>query len=280
MRLDALVAAQLNTTRSHAKQLIQARKVQAKGIVVTKPSQDISEDISLTIDDRAEQQPVLQLETVYDDPDIMVVVKPAGVLAHPTSMHQQEATVVDSIQSFTTDDDLVRPGIVHRLDRNTSGLMVIAKTKAAKSYMQQQFRNRLVEKTYTALVIGHLKQEEAVIRVPLARSKSHPLKRVADPAGKSAETSYRVIEHIGNYDLVEAKPQTGRTHQLRAHFAHLGHPIVGDKLYGASVMLPSARYFLHAGRLEFIAPSGTSVEAQAALPLDLETFLQKIRRHV
>lgn len=280
MRLDAAVAAQLTTTRAHAKQLILGGNVSLNGEVLAKPSRDIPEDVSLDIQDAEPIRPTVQLEVVYDDPDIKVAIKPAGMLVHPTSSHQAEGTVVDAILDETTDDDAVRPGIIHRLDRNTSGLIILAKSKTAKEYMQQQFQDRKVKKTYIALVIGHLDEQEAIIKVPLARSKTHPLKRIADPEGKAAETAYKVIESIGNYDLVEAKPTTGRTHQLRAHFAHLGHPIVGDKLYGADSFLNLGRYFLHAAKLTFIAPNNTKVDVEAALPSELEALLQKIRSRV
>ncbi len=280
MRLDTAVAAQLPTTRAHAKQLIQDGKVSINGKVVTKPSVDIQKDIHLDILDAKQVRPRPDLEVVYDDPDIKVVIKPAGMLVHPTSANQTEATVVDAIVAETTDDDAVRPGIVHRLDRNTSGLIVLAKSKAAKDYMQKQFSERKVKKTYLMLVVGHLKETEAIVRVPLARSKTHPLKRVADPHGKTAETAYRVLESIGNYDLVEAKPTTGRTHQLRAHLAHLGHPIVGDKLYGADSFLDLGRYFLHAAKLEFVSPNNTKVRVEAPLPDELQALLQKIRSRV
>lgn len=280
MRLDAAVAAQLNTTRAHAKQLITDGKVTVDGEIRLKPSTVIQDDSEIDITYSETPRQPLQLETVYDDPDIKVVIKPAGMLVHPTSAHLNEPTVVDAILSQTTDDDAVRPGIIHRLDRNTSGLIVLAKNKAAKEYMQKQFATRHVKKTYLALVIGHLKEKEAIIRVPLARSKTHPLKRVADPQGKPAETAYKVIDSIGNYDLVEAKPTTGRTHQLRAHFAHLGHPIVGDKLYGADSYLELGRYFLHAAQLSFIAPNNTKVEVEAGLPPELAELLQKLRSRV
>ncbi len=280
MRLDAAVAAQLKTTRAHAKKLIQDEQVRLDGIILAKPSQNVGENVQLDVLAQDTTRPVVNLTTVYDDPDIRVVIKPAGMLVHPTSSHHSEATVVDAILSETTDDDPVRPGIVHRLDRNTSGLIVLAKTKSAKEYMQKLFSTRKIQKTYIALVIGHLDEDEAIIKVPLGRSKTHPLKRIADPDGKAAETAYTVLDSVGNYDLVEAKPTTGRTHQLRAHFAHLGHPIVGDKLYGADSFLNLGRYFLHAAQLEFIAPNNTKVNVEAPLPKELEDLLQKIRRRV
>ena len=280
MRLDAAVAAQLTTTRAHAKQLILAGNVSVDGEVKRKPSASVENDSNIAVINEKGARPQVDLEAVYDDPDIKVVIKPAGMLVHPTSAHQEEGTVVDAILAETTDDDLVRPGIVHRLDRNTSGLIVLAKSKSAKDYMQKQFQERKIEKTYIALVIGHLDQDEAIIKVPLGRSKTHPLKRIADPEGKDAVTAYKVIDRIGNYDLVEAKPSTGRTHQLRAHFSHLGHPIVGDKLYGADSFLNLGRYFLHAAKLTFVSPNNTKVDVEAALPVELEALLQKIRSQV
>jgi len=280
MRLDAAVAAQLKTTRAHAKQLILDGNVQIDGEVKSKPSTQVASNIDIDITNETAPRPQIDLETVYDDSDIKVVIKPAGMLVHPTSAHQGEGTVVDAILAETTDDDRLRPGIVHRLDRNTSGLLVLAKSKAAKEYMQKQFQERKIQKTYIALVIGHLDQDEAIIKVPLGRSKTHPLKRIADPEGKEAITAYKVTDRIGNYDLVEAKPTTGRTHQLRAHFAHLGHPIVGDKLYGADAFLNLNRYFLHAAKLQFVAPNNTKVEVQSELPKELQDLLQKIRSRV
>lgn len=280
MRLDAAIAKQLRTTRAHAKELILSGNVSHSGQVYTKPSQDISEDISWDITEVTKPHHSINLETLYEDNDIKVINKPANMLVHPTSAHQAEPTVVDAIRHETTDDDGVRPGIVHRLDRNTSGLIILAKSKRAKEFMQRQFADRKVQKTYLALVIGHLNEPKAVIKVPLGRSKNHPLKRVADPDGKTAETAYTVLESIGNYDLVEAKPATGRTHQLRAHFAHLGHPIAGDKLYGADSLLNLGRYFLHAAHLEFDAPNGTHVNVEAPLPKELEVALQKVRSRV
>ena len=276
MRLDAAVAAQLKTTRAHAKQLILDGKVKIDDAVVSKPSTTVAPDIHLDIQDTQAPRPQVDLETVYDDADIRIAIKPAGMLVHPTSAHSQEGTVVDAILADTTDDDPVRPGIVHRLDRNTSGLIILAKSKAAKEYMQKQFQDRKVQKTYLALLIGHLNQDQAIIKVPLGRSKTHPLKRVADPEGKTAETAYTVVQRLGNYDLVEAKPATGRTHQLRAHFAHLGHPIVGDKLYGADNALGLNRYFLHAAKLEFTAPNGKKVAVEAPLPAELIKIIQKL----
>jgi len=226
MRLDAAVAAQLNTTRAHAKQLIANGSVSHKGKVMEKPSASVENDIYLDIILLDKASPSVELEVLYEDNDIKVVNKPANMLVHPTSRHQTEPTVVDAIRAETTDDDAVRPGIIHRLDRNTSGLIILAKSKQAKEYMQKQFAERKVQKTYTALVIGHLKEEQAIIKVPLGRSKSHPLKRVADPEGKSAETTYTVLESMGNYDLIQAKPATGRTHQLRAHLLILATPLL------------------------------------------------------
>lgn len=280
MRLDAAVAAQLNTTRAHAKQSILDGNVSYEGKPLTKPSMSVENDIYLDIIVSEKVQPSVELEVLYEDDDIKVVNKPANMLVHPTSAHQTEPTVVDAIRAETTDDDPVRPGIVHRLDRNTSGLIILAKSRRAKECMQKQFAERNIQKTYIALVIGHLNEEKAIIKVPLGRSKTHPLKRVADPEGKSAETAYTVMESIGNYDLIEAKPATGRTHQLRAHFAHLGHPIAGDKLYGADSLLNLGRYFLHAARLEFDAPNGTHVDVEVKLPKELEVALQKVRARV
>jgi len=219
----------------------------------------------------------LDLPIIYQDDDIVVINKPAGLTVHPASTHSEEETVVDFARRYTTDDDPDRPGIVHRLDRDTSGLLILARTAAAKAALQDEFRHHRVIKTYQALVVGRLRPDAAVIRLPLARSTNDPLKRVPAPGGKEAETTYRVVEEFDGFSLIEAKPKTGRTHQIRAHLAAVGHPIAGDYRYGAMAVPDGLkRQFLHAASLELKLPSGETKRFEAPLALDLARILKNL----
>jgi 23S rRNA pseudouridine1911/1915/1917 synthase len=220
----------------------------------------------------------IDLPVIYQDDDVVVIDKPAGLMVHPARADSTLATVVDFMRPLTTDDDPDRPGIVHRLDSDTSGVLVLARTRVAKEALQRQFRNHTIIKTYLALVIGRLKDESAVIRLPLARSPKDPLKRVPTPGGKEAETTYHVREAFDGYSLVEVQPKTGRTHQIRAHMAALGHPIAGDRRYGG-IPAPKEleRQFLHAASLELNLPSGRRERFEAPLAPDLAAVLAKLR---
>ena len=189
--------------------------------------------------------------------------------------------MADFARLHTTDPDPDRPGIVHRLDRDTSGLVVLAKHPDAKSYLQQQFSSRSVHKTYLALVVGHLKPAEAVINLPLGRDPAHPLRRAVAPGGRAAVTRYRTLTSFPGYSLLEANPETGRTHQIRVHLASLGHPVAGDTTYGPPKRpLGLKRQFLHASKLNLATPSGQKLELESPLPLDLEQTLRRLEARV
>lgn len=216
------------------------------------------------------------LEIVHEDEHIVVVVKPSGQLVHPTRgvkrgtlanalvHHLNRLRIDESIAVSNPQSDiripqsLVRPGLVHRLDRATSGLMVVAKTQAALSRLSQHFQRRLVEKRYAAVVSGRVEPEELIVNAPIGRDEdARPPWRVTE-SGKHSETRLRVVERRGARTLVELEPVTGRTNQLRIHCAHAGHSIVGDTIYSGE---PHARLCLHASRLAFRHPS-TNVWAE------------------
>jgi 23S rRNA pseudouridine1911/1915/1917 synthase len=246
------------------------------------------------------------LEVVHEDEHIVVVVKPAGQLVHPTlgvkrgtlanalAYHLNRFRISDfgmridedgsgedearpdshpssNPQSAIRNPQLIRPGLVHRLDRDTSGLLVVAKTREALSRLSQHFQRRLVEKRYAAVVAGRVEQEELVIDAPIGRDEcARPPWRVAE-SGKHAETRLRVIERRARRTLVELEPVTGRTNQLRIHCAHAGHPVVGDTLYSGE---PHARLCLHASRLAFRHPStNVWVEFRSDAPRELLSAL-------
>lgn len=242
----------------------------------------------------------IPLQFLYEDRDIIVINKPAGLVVHPAPGHSG-GTIVNAILHHVPDlagiGGEMRPGIVHRLDKDTSGTMVVAKHEAALRSLQNQFKSRKVEKNYLALVEGKIEDEKGRIVAPIGRD-SRDRKRMAvilsDGQGalkaRPATTEFEVLARYvvplqndlgrGTFTLVQAHPITGRTHQIRVHFAWLGHPIVGDPIYGLKRQrLPSPRLFLHAARLAFHLPStGEWMEFSAPLPDDLQSVLDKLNR--
>jgi 23S rRNA pseudouridine1911/1915/1917 synthase len=282
-RLDVFLAASLEVTRAQAQKLIKDGRVQVEGTeeragykIQSSNSIEVALPEALSMPIEAPELPIL-----YEDDDLLVVDKPAGLTVHSGSGTAGQATAADFARSHTTDDDAERPGIVHRLDRDTSGLLIIAKTPDAKAYLQQQFQAHHVKKTYLLLVIGRLKPDEAVIRLPLSRHPLSGLRQTVTASGREAITRYRTLATYPGYSLVEATPETGRTHQLRVHFAALGHPIVGDTKYGPKIRpLGLARQFLHAASLNFTGPSGRSVSVASKLPRNLENVLHDLSKKV
>jgi 23S rRNA pseudouridine1911/1915/1917 synthase len=219
----------------------------------------------------------LTLPIVYEDNNVLVIDKPAGLLTHAKGVVAEEATVADFVRLHTTDaPESNRPGIVHRLDRDTYGVLVAAKNPDAKHWLQAQFSQRKVKKTYIALVKGHLPHSEAVLKLPIERSPKEPQKFRVNANGKSAETAYKVLQEFSRYSLVELYPHTGRTHQLRVHMAYLGHPIVGDRLYGQAEKALQGRLFLHAQQLEITLPSRKRKTFTTPMPEELQQFINNI----
>jgi 23S rRNA pseudouridine1911/1915/1917 synthase len=208
------------------------------------------------------------LEIVHEDEQIVVVVKPAGQLVHPTR-GVKSGTLANALAYHLNQNPqtLIRPGLVHRLDRDTSGLLVVAKTQAALSRLSQHFQRRLVEKRYAAVVAGRVEQEELTINAPIGRDEdARPQWRVEE-SGKHAETRLRVVERRGARTLVELEPVTGRTNQLRIHCTHVGHAIVGDRFYSGE---PHTRLCLHASRLAFHHPATNEwAEFHSRVPEDV-----------
>jgi 23S rRNA pseudouridine1911/1915/1917 synthase len=278
-RLDVYLAAKLAISRSQVQKLIDAGSVKVNGDAekaryLVESGDEIVAELP---EPRAYTAPPPNPPVVYEDEDIIVVDKPAGLAAHHGSGTEEESTVADFAREHTTDPDPDRPGIVHRLDRDTSGLLVLAKTADAKAFMQRQFAGRTVHKTYVALVVGRIEPAEAIVRLPLDRDPARPLRRAVVTTGREAVTRYRTTATYPGYTLVEANPETGRTHQIRVHFATLGHPVAGDTVYGPPQRpLGLTRQFLHAISLEFTAPSGQTVKFTSELPTELAQVLRKL----
>jgi len=221
----------------------------------------------------------IPLNIIYEDDDLLVIDKPAGLTVHPAPGHPAH-TLVNAILSrfphLAALSDSLRPGIVHRLDRDTSGVMVVAKNSLAQADLAEQFKARSVVKAYLVLVKGRLTPENGVIEAPIGRDPRHRKKMAIVAKGREARTEYRVVRYIGDYTLLEVMPETGRTHQIRVHFSAIGYPVVGDRVYGVKSSYLS-RQFLHASRLGFKLPStGEYMEFESELPSDLAQALEDI----
>ena len=221
----------------------------------------------------------IPLNIIYEDDDLLVIDKPPGLPIHPAPGHPSH-TLVNAILShlptLPETDDSLRPGIVHRLDKDTSGVMLVAKNRQAQANLIDQFKTHSVVKAYLALVKGHLTPESGVIEAPIGRDSRNRKRMAVATKGREARTEYDVVKYIGDYTLLEVKPETGRTHQIRVHLSAIGYPVVGDKVYGVKSDYLS-RQFLHACRLGFKLPStGEYVEFQSELPPDLSQALENI----
>jgi 23S rRNA pseudouridine1911/1915/1917 synthase len=232
------------------------------------PTELLAEDIPLAI--------------VYEDADVVVIDKPAGLVVHPAAGHDS-GTLVNALLGHLPDLEGIggeaRPGIVHRLDKDTSGLIVVAKNDRALQFLQGQFKSRTIKKMYLALVEGIVEPREGIIDAPIGRSQSDRKKMAVTRAGRSARTRYRVkqIYRQPDLSLVEAYPETGRTHQIRVHFAWLKHPLLGDELYGRHrPIVPSERHFLHAASLALTLPNGETRAFASPLPDDLQRVLDQL----
>jgi 23S rRNA pseudouridine1911/1915/1917 synthase len=288
-RLDRFVAAAVpDLSRSYAQQLIADNHIRvndrdAKASQALQPGDVVS--VVRPLPQPTDLVPeAIPLNIVYEDADVVVVDKPAGLVVHPAPGHPT-GTLVNALLNRYPDLAIngdIRPGIVHRIDRDTSGLLVVARNDRAKAALQEQQRRRAMRKSYLALIEGRFKEEEGTIEAPIARSP-HDRKRMAVVAGgREARTHYRVLETLGAYQLVEATLDTGRTHQIRVHLAYKSRPIVGDPLYGLKKPRASfslTRQFLHAYRLGFALPAnGEWREWESPLPPDLARVLEQLRR--
>ena len=286
-RLDRYVAAALpDVSRAYAQQLIEDGHVRVNGQAV-KRSTSLAVDDVVTVTLPLPQPTDLIAEPIpltirYEDEDLLVVDKPTGMVVHPAPGHAS-GTLVNALlyhyPDLAINGDL-RPGIVHRIDRDTSGLLVVAKHDRAKAYLQTQQQARTMTKVYLALIEGHFREPEGTIEAPIDRHPTDRLRMAVVPTGRSARTDYRELERLGSYTLVEARLHTGRTHQIRVHFAHKHHPVVGDPLYGPrrqSHPLGLTRQFLHAHCLGFDNLNGKHIEVTSPLPPDLQTVLDRLR---
>src|ERR1041384_4737513 len=298
VRIDSYLATRIaGWSRARLQRLIETEDVLVNG-KPAKPSYKLREHDELEIELVAPSttsfvpEPI-PIDIVYEDETLVVVNKPAGLVVHPAAgIHS--GTLANALayhfQQLPGSSASVRPGIVHRLDRNTSGLLVVAKTEAALEHLSDQFRDRTVFKSYAALVHGRVSADSGRIDQPLARDPTNRTRMAVVRGGRSALSLYRVRQRFDRFTLLDVELKTGRTHQIRVHLAWLKHPVVGDETYGAgrdntiqdaklrAVVRNLGRHFLHAEKLAFTHPeTGTRVEFSSPLPPELDGLLTEIK---
>lgn len=225
----------------------------------------------------------LHLDIVYEDEDVIVVNKPRGMVVHPAPGHMT-GTLVNGLMYHCKDlsgiNGVLRPGIVHRIDKDTSGLLMVAKNDNAHTSLVEQLVNKTVTRKYTALVHGHIPHDKGTIDAPIGRDPKDRQKQAVVDNGKHAVTHFRVLERFGGqYTLVECRLETGRTHQIRVHMNYIGYPLVGDPKYGPKKTLDFGGQVLHAGVLGFVHPRTKEyMEFQTPLPEDFSTLLEQLRK--
>lgn len=287
-RLDKVIPSYVQgLSRAVSQRLIKEGKVTVDG-QLSKPSYRVQEGDQVVVRVPAEEpEEVLPedipLDIIYEDGSLLVVNKPAGMVVHPAHGHPS-GTLVNAVLAHCPHIAEVggadRAGVVHRLDKDTSGLILVAKDERTRTALQRQFKRRRVSKTYLALVEGSVQPREGIIEVPVGRDKRRRKRMAVVRSGRPARTMYRAIEYFADRTLLEVRPHTGRTHQIRVHLAWLGYPIVGDGVYGHRRQpLLKGRHFLHASQLRFTHPAtGVEVEFKAPLPPKLAAVLERLRR--
>jgi len=303
LRLDVfLVRQQSDLSRARLQRLIENGRVAINRVTAIRASRKLRAGDVVVLEEPPAAPPALlsqdiPLSILYEDHELLVLDKPAGLVVHPAAGHR-EGTLVNALLFHCRDlsgiGGVMRPGIVHRLDKDTSGLLVVAKTDSAHQGLAVQFKKHQVRKTYLALVYGDPREEKGLIDLPVGR---HPVERkkmsAASRRGKEATTNWMISERFGETALLGVDIATGRTHQIRVHLAAIGHPVVGDKVYGSSkrvnaIVDPAVkarlkgmgRQALHAARLCFIHPgTGREMEFSAPLPEDMAELCTFLREH-
>jgi len=285
-RLDVYVQKQVQISRNNAQKLIENG-----GVLVNNKSQKSNyrlRDEDIVVINLPQPAPLeilpqnIPLDIVYEDAHIIVVNKPKGMVVHPAAGHF-EGTLVNALMYHAKDslsgiNGVLRPGIVHRIDKDTSGLLVVAKNDTAHNALAEQFAAHSISREYVAIVHGRVK-EGGTVDVPIARHKTDRKRMAPDPSGRRAITHYEIIEVLGNYTLVKCRLETGRTHQIRVHMAYVNHPVLGDEVYcRAKQTFGAEGQALHARLLGFEHPNGQHMEFAAEPPEYFERILQKLRR--
>lgn len=286
-RIDTFLAGKTEYSRTNIQRLIEENKIQVNSKRI-KTSYKIQKNDIITIKKEHPKEISLEaqeipIDVLYEDRDIIVVNKPKGMVVHPANGNP-DGTLVNAVMAICKDSlsgigGEIRPGIVHRLDKDTSGVIVIAKNDKAHINLSEQIKNHEVEKTYIALVKGFVKENQATIDMPISRSTKDRKKMAVNKDGKNAVTHFKVIERFNNFTLLEVKIETGRTHQIRVHLSQIGYPIVGDEVY-SNGRNPWGIHgqCLHAKSLKFKHPiSGKQMLVEAPLPEYFEKIIKDLK---
>ena len=288
-RLDAFLASSLDgLTRSQATRLIESGEIAVNGRAVSKSYKLAGgEDIVVTLPEPEPVEAVPQdipLDVVYEDADVIVVNKPSGMVVHPAPGHP-DGTLVNALLyhcagTLSGIGGALRPGIVHRIDRDTSGLIIAAKNDVAHQYLSAQLADHTLARTYECIVVGALREDRGTVNAPIARHPTDRKRMAVVAGGREAVTHWEVIARYPGYTHVRCRLETGRTHQIRVHMAYIGHPILGDTVYGAKKEVPGLTgQCLHAVGLRFLHPrTHEVVELSCPLPDEFTRMLQKIRK--
>jgi 23S rRNA pseudouridine1911/1915/1917 synthase len=293
-RIDRFVADATGLSRSHVQKLISDGRLTVDGMPVranalVSAGSEVRLDVPKPLELDLAPAPDIQLRIVYEDDDLLIVDKPAGLVVHPSPGHHDGDTLVNALLARAGGAEyggiagVARPGIVHRLDRDTSGLLMVAKHDGAQQSLMAQLKARRVRKTYLALVAGNVAAAVGRIEAPIGRDPKHRTRMAVVADGRPSTTGYRVRERFDGWTLLELDLVTGRTHQIRVHLDGIGHPVAGDPVYGTGTSRrgPTGvdRLFLHAWRLELAAPGdGRLIRATAPLPDELAAVLDALRR--
>ncbi len=285
-RLDVLCAEAAQASRSQAAKWIESGACLVDGKAQTKTSCKVAKGAKLTLDipeavESTVEKEDIPLEILYEDEDVAVVVKPCGMVVHPAAGNES-GTLVNALL-FAMDDlsgigGVKRPGIVHRLDKDTSGLLMVAKNDAAHQSLSDQLRERTMEKHYLAVVDGCMREEGGIVDKPIGRSRKDRKKMAIDPEGRDALTEWTLVENLKNAALLDVHIMTGRTHQIRVHMQSLHHPVAGDPIYGAKNGVKVPRLMLHAYTLSFDHPrTGERLFFKVDAPEAFQKALDKLR---
>ena len=287
-RIDAYLAKKEDISREHVQRIIKEENILVNG-KKTKPAYKVQKNDKISLEEEQPKEIELKaqeipIEIIYQDDDIIVVNKPKGMVVHPGNGNP-DGTLVNSLMAICKDSlsgigGEIRPGIVHRLDKDTSGVLVVAKNDKAHINLSNQIKNHEVEKTYIALVRGIVKENEATINMPIGRNKNDRKKMAVEKDGKEAITNFKVLERYpkDNCTLLEVKIETGRTHQIRVHLSHIGYPVIGDEVYSNGKNKWGIKgQCLHAKKLKFKHPiTGKEMEFEAELPEYFKDVLRQL----
>lgn len=288
VRLDVFLARESGLTRSAVKNAVEKCGAAVNGTPRFKSGYELRAGDEVEFEPPA-PEPLeaeaadIPVEIIYEDENFAVINKPRGMVVHQASSYRANDTLVNALlfrlKDLSSINGVIRPGIVHRLDKDTTGLLVVAKNDEAHRSLQSQIAAKTAKRIYIALTDGNFREESGVIDAPIGRSKRDRKKMAVVEGGRRAVTHYTVLERFGRYTLVRFELETGRTHQIRVHSAHIGHPVTGDAAYGGSTALFKGGQLLHAGRLELDDPAtGERKVFEAPLPEDFALVLEKLRK--